>query len=247
LDPEKRDYKDAVAIAQKKARNDDSNDPRKAELKAMAEEAAQAYSRGEYLSAMDLYKQLDEKEPNQAKVKGNIGTIYLALKNQVMALEYFQQARKLKPDEPSYRQTCEQLEANLKHVEEARMASERAWQNPGKTTINLVPNNNGGGNNTGDGGDNINDNGNRTNAKMPPLATSYGLLLKHKGDGVEITTVGIGSRAARCGLLKGDLIKAVDGVVVESPDQLNQIFASRPNVQFQLLIQRGNKIGQIVF
>lgn len=238
LNPQKRDYKEAVAIVLKKARNAD--DPQKAEFKALATEASQAYSRGEFFSALDLYKQLDQKAPKQALVKYNIGTIYLALKNQVQAKESFEEAYKLKPDEPRFKEAFDRLNANLSQSQDARLSAEKAslanektWQHPGKTSINMVPSTNGGGNNS--------------NAKMPPLATSYGLLLKRKSDGVEITTVGIGSRAAQCSLLKGDVIKAIDGVVVESPDQINQIFASKGNAQMQLLIQRGPKIGQIVF
>jgi len=237
LNPQKRDYREAVAIVMKKARNDD--DPQKAELKAMAAEASAAYSRGEYFSALDLYKQLDQKAPKQDRVKYNIGTIYLALKNPVQALEYFQDARKLKPEEPAYKEACDKLGGNLKQSEEQRLSQEKAWQHPGKTAINFVPSTNSGGNSNG---------GNSSNSKAQPLTTTLGLMLKRKGDGVEITTVGIGSRAAQAYLLKGDVIKAVDGAVVESPDQLNQIFGSKPpNSQFQLLIQRGNKIGQVVF
>ena len=231
LDPDKRDYKEAVAIVMKKARNDD--DPVKAELKALASEASAAYSRGEYFSALDLYIQLDQKAPRQALVKYNIGTIYLALKNPVQAKEAFEEAYKLKPEEPRYKEAYDRLNAGLQHTQAERINQEKAWEHPGKTQINFVNSTKGGGNNN--------------NGKMPPLATSMGLILKHKGDGVEITAVGIGSRAAQCQLLKGDIIKAIDGAVVESPDQINQIFAAKQNGQFQLLIQRGSKIGQIVF
>ena len=166
-------------------------------------------------------------------VKYNIGTIYLAMKNPVQGLEYFQAAQKLKPDDARIKATCDQLEGSLRHNQEARLAAEQGYQVPSKTTINMAPGTNGGGNNG--------------NSKTPPLTTSFGLMLKHGKDGVEITTVGIGSRASQCGLLRGDVIKAVDGVVVESQDQLNSIFGSKGGGQMQLLIQRGPKIGQIVF
>jgi len=246
LNPQKSDYKEALAIVAKKARTDQSNDPQKAELKAMANEAAQAYSRGEYFSALDLYKQLEVKAPKEAQVKYNIGTIYLALKNPVQALEYFQFAYKLKPDEPRFKEACDRLGANLKHSETARLSQEQAWQHPGKTTINFVPSTAGGGNNNNNNNGNGNSN-NSSNAKMPPVATSLGLVLRKHKDGIEIATVGIASRAAGAGLLKGDVIKAVDGVVIESMDQLNQILTSKGNSQMQLLIQRGPKIGQVVF
>ncbi|MBS1993176.1 MAG: tetratricopeptide repeat protein [Cyanobacteria bacterium SZAS LIN-3] len=237
LNPDKRDYKEAVAIVQKKALVE--NDPVKAELKALAQQASEAYSLGEFQSALGLYKELDQKAPKQALVKYNIGTIYLALKNPVQALEYFQDAHKLKPEEPRFKEACEKLQSNLKHQQAERQAAEGGWQNPGKTVISFVN----AGNNGGAGGGNNSSGG----GKMTPLATSYGLMLRHNREGVEITTIGIGSRAAQCGLLKGDLIKAVDGVVVESTDQINQIFAAKPNAKFQLLVQRGTKIGQIVF
>ena len=75
------------------------------------------------MSALGLYKELDEKKPKQAKVKFNIGTIYLALKNPVQALEYFQEAYKLKPDEPKFKEACEKLQANLKQGESERNRS----------------------------------------------------------------------------------------------------------------------------
>jgi tetratricopeptide (TPR) repeat protein len=240
LNPEKRDYKEAVAIVLKKARNDD--DPQKAELKALADQASEAYKRGEYFSALDLYKQLDQKAPRQAKVKYSIGIIYLALKNPVEAKESFEQAHRLDPSEPRFKEAFDRLDANLKQTEGARLAQEQAWQHPGKTVINRLPSSDG-----NSGGGDTSSGSHQSNTKMPPLTTSFGLILKRKNDGVEITTVGIGSRASQAGLFKGDLIKAVDGAVVESPDQINQIFGSKPNGQFQLLIQRGPKIGQIAF
>jgi predicted metalloprotease with PDZ domain len=85
------------------------------------------------------------------------------------------------------------------------------------------------------------------NSKQPPPAESFGLILKRKNDGVEILTVGIGSRASRCGLQRGDMIKAIDGQVVESPDQVNEVFNAKAGANFQLLIQRGTRIGQFVF
>jgi len=244
LNPEKRDYKEAVAVLQKKARTDDSNDPQKAELRELAKQASEAYSLGEFQSALGLYKELDQKAPKQALVKYNIGTIYLALKNPVQGLEYFQEAHKLKPDEPRFKEAVEKLQSGLKSSQQQRQAAEGGWNVPDKAVVSFVNRGNNGGNGgTNGGGSNFSNGG----GKMPPLATSYGLMLKHSRDGIEITTVGIGSRAAQCNLQKGDVIKAVDGVVVESVDQLNQIFAAKPSNKFQLIVQRGSKIGQIVF
>jgi Tetratricopeptide repeat. len=60
-------------------------------------------------------------------VKFNIGTIYLALKNPVDALDYFKQAQKLKPDEPRYQEAVQRLSTNLGREQQTRMASEQAW------------------------------------------------------------------------------------------------------------------------
>ena len=80
----------------------------------------------------------------------------------------------------------------------------------------------------------------------PPLMV---LMLRHHKDGVEIIDGRYRLKSgSACGLLKGDtIIKAIDGMVIESPDQLNAILASKGNNRVQLLIQRGQKIGQIVF
>lgn len=244
LNPEKRDYKEAVAIVLKKSKIDD--DPQKAELRELAQEASSAYKRGEYFSALDLYKQLDQKSPHQALIKYNIGTIYLALKNPVQAREAFEEAYKLKPGEPRFKEAFERLSNSLQTQQNQRLATEKSWEHPGKTPINYAPNNRG--NNSGNNFNNSTGNGgNRSNSKAAPPAESFGLILKHKNDGVEILTVGIGSRAARCGLQRGDMIKAIDGTVVETPDQVNEAFNSKAGSNFQLLIQRGARIGQFMF
>jgi tetratricopeptide (TPR) repeat protein len=141
LNPEKRDYKEAVAIVMKKSRIDD--DPQKAELRELASEASSAYKRGEYFSALDLYKQLDQKSPRQALIKYNIGTIYLALKNPVQAKEAFEEAYKLKPDEPRFKEAFDRLNGSLQSQQDQRLAVEKTWEHPGKTPINYVNNGNG--------------------------------------------------------------------------------------------------------
>lgn len=282
LSPQRKDYREAVALLDKKAKTQEVDQGQKAELKALAGQASAAYQRGEYQSALELYKDLDKRAPKEALVKFNIGTIYLALKNPVDALDYFKQALKLKPDEPRYQDAVQRLGANLGREQQNRMASEQAWNQQEGANNN---NNNGRGkknqkqqnnqqqfsqnqnyensnnqqqqfnpnqnqqqpNNANQNpglfgqGNNLNNRGN-----TPPSA-AFGILARGNNDGVEITAIGVGSRASRAGLMKGDIIRAVDGVVTNSMNDLNQVFGRKqPNEGVQLIIQRGGKIGQFV-
>jgi Tetratricopeptide repeat. len=58
-----------------------------------SQDALAAYNRGEYLSALDSYKQIDEKFPNQAINKYNIGSVYLIMKQPEMALPYYKKLK----------------------------------------------------------------------------------------------------------------------------------------------------------
>ena len=289
LSPQRKDYREAVALLDKKAKTQEVDQGQKAELKALAGQASAAYQRGEYQSALELYKDLDKRAPKEALVKFNIGTIYLALKNPVDALDYFKQALKLKPDEPRYQDAVQRLGANLGREQQNRMASEQAWnqqeggnnngrgkknqkqqniqqqqfnqnqnfQNQNQNFQNQNANNqqqqfnpnqqqqqpNNANQNPGlfGQGNNLNSRGN-----TPPSA-AFGILARGNNDGVEITAIGVGSRASRAGLMKGDIIRAVDGVVTNSMNDLNQVFGRKqPNEGVQLIIQRGGKIGQFV-
>ncbi|HEY9720151.1 MAG TPA: tetratricopeptide repeat protein, partial [Trichormus sp.] len=140
--PQSKDYADAVAAVQRKLASRQKVDDKQGELRVLAEEASAAYKRGEYLSALELYKQLDEKAPNQALVKYNIGTLYLAVKNPITALEYYKQARKLKPTEQRYVTACEQLETNVQAAQAQREQVDRAWdahEAPGGMPPNASP------------------------------------------------------------------------------------------------------------
>lgn len=269
LNPNKNEYRDALAVAQKKGAANQG----KSELKQLAQDAADAYKRQEYFSAVDLYKQLDAKAPNQPLVKYNIGTIYMAMKNPVQALEYFQQAASLDPQKPAYQQAVMQLSASLGQEQMARRQAENAmaaqqglgqqgmgqqnfapqrqqsqWTQPGQIQSpmqqpmqspmqqpmqNQAPSQ--AQNNLGKRGDNA-----------PPSA-AFGLLVRNTKGGAEISSVGLASRASKKGLLRGDIIKAVDGNVIESSNQLQQMLMQKgPCDQVQLLIQRGQKLGQVV-
>lgn len=295
LNPQRKDYREAVTLLEKKAKNQEVDQGQKAELKALAGQASAAYQRGEFQSALELYKDLDKRAPKEALVKFNIGTIYLALKNPVDALDYFKQAQKLKPDEPRYQEAVQRLGSNLGREQQARMASEQAWNqqeggssqnnggrgkknqnrnqqqfnpnqqqqqfnpnqqqqqfnpnqqqqqfNPNQQQQQFNPNQQQQQQNNAPlfGGNNLNSRGN-----TPPSA-AFGILARGSNDGVEITAIGVGSKASRAGLLKGDIIRAVDGVVTNNMNDLNQVFGRKqPNEGVQLIIQRGGKIGQFV-
>lgn len=240
LEPNKKEYRQAVNSLDKKAQSMQEDQGKKAELKALADDAAGAYRRGEFISALDLYKQLDDKAPNQPQVKYNIATIYLAMKNPVQALNYFKQAHKLKPDDERFSQAVKQLETNIKRDEDERLTAERAWQDQGRNQNQNQYQNQNQANRPSTGGGAL-------NAGSGPPSSSFGILAKPSKDGMVVTTIGIGSRAARSGLKRGDIIKAIDGIIIQAPDQFQQIFAGKqPTQSVQLLIQRDDKIGQIV-
>jgi tetratricopeptide (TPR) repeat protein len=248
--PDNRDYRDAVAAVEKKLLAKQKVDDKQGELRILAEDASAAYKRGEYISALELYKQLDAKAPNQALVKYNIGTLYLAIKNPFTALEYYQQARKLKPDEPRYVTACEQLGKNIQNAEAERTQAEQAWAQAES------------GNNAPQDGKKKHKDKQPQQQQMPqqnqgnfnqPVSTnggqdpmaSYGIIGRSSKDGVTVTAVGIASRASKVGLLKGDIIKAVDGTVVKSTGDLNNLLARKGGASVQLMVQRGTQLGQI--
>jgi tetratricopeptide (TPR) repeat protein len=130
--PENSEYMDAVRAVQKKmATKQAPVDPKQAEMSRLATEAGAAYKRGEFLSAVDLYKQLDAKAPNQALVKYNIGTLYLQLKDPFTALDYYKTAVQLKPGDARYVQAYKQLKANVDKSEAESQQSQQAWQQAG--------------------------------------------------------------------------------------------------------------------
>jgi tetratricopeptide (TPR) repeat protein len=251
--PESKDYADAVTAVQRKLASRQRVDDKQGELRVLAEEASAAYKRGEYLSALELYKQLDEKAPNQALVKYNIGTLYLAIKNPITALEYYKQARKLKPNEPRYVTACEQLETNVQAAQAQREQVDRAWdahEASGGMQGNAPPS----------ASTNSNNHKPKTQKEKPPKSAaaplappsaddamaSMGIIAKSTHDGVTITAVGIASRASRVGLLRGDVIKAVEGTVVTHTDQINKILSTKqPGSPVQMTIQRAQKMGQV--
>ena len=247
--PDNKDYKNAIADVEKKAHSKEKVQGLSGELKMLAEDAAAAFKRNEYMTALDLYKQFEAKAPPQAHIKYNIGTIYLMMKNYQMALEYYKQAKKLKSSEPKYVQAVQQLEANMKkdaaERKQAEKSSQAAYEEQEKRR-------NPGGN-AGNRGNSGNSNkfaqlGSQPSAtKGQEFMNGVGLIGKSSRDGVVIVAVGIASRATRAGIMQGDLIKAVDGVIVKSTGDLNKAIESKLNQQMQLTVQRGNQMGQVRF
>lgn len=113
-EPGNKEYEEAVQAIEKKANAQARSVGKRADLRVLAESANAAWKRGEYISALDLYQQLDAKEPNRALVKYNIGSIYLMLKDRNSAVEYYKQAHKLEPGEQKFAKAYQELAAEVK-------------------------------------------------------------------------------------------------------------------------------------
>lgn len=252
IDPNNKSYSDALKSIQKRVAAKQNLDAQQSQLRALADDAAKAYQAGEMLSALDLYKQLDDKSPRQALVKWNIGTIYLLLKNPYSALQYYKEASKLKPDEQRYTQAVTQLEQNLKRNELQQKQAEDAWsQTQGPQNVRPVPQT----------VRPVQTNPNFVAASPPPPRNPvnnqskppepllfYGVTVKTSKGGARITEIAPGSRGAQVGLRVGDFIKAVDGNVVTNSNEIDQILLGKPPGQrFQFTIQREKRLGAMLF
>ncbi len=131
-EPDNKEYLDAVAATEKKASTQARLVGKRADLRVLAESANAAWKRGEYISALDLYQQLDAKEPNRALIKYNIGSIYLMLKDQHSALDFYKLATKLEPNEQKYAKAYQGLASELKKasIEQSQVEKEATadWQ-----------------------------------------------------------------------------------------------------------------------
>lgn len=107
LDPKKKEYKQASALINKRIATAEPELDK--ESQELLDDANDAFKNKEYLSALDLFKRLDAKNPKVAAYKYNIGTLYLLVKNPFQALEYYKQALKLKPDEPKYQNAYQRV------------------------------------------------------------------------------------------------------------------------------------------
>lgn len=257
--PDNEEYLQAQKAIEKKAAANAPGQAVPGTLRALAEDAKAAFDRGEFMSALSFYKELDERVPNQALVKYNIGTCYMMTKNPITALEYYKQARKLKPDEPRYITAVDKLGANLQQAQAAREQIERQWaqSNPdgggnggmqmgnqmassGKPKKQKKDNNQNGFNNGGGFG------ATPISPNAGDVFASLGLIGKSGHGGVTITTVGIASRASRVGLVQGDVIKAVDGTVVNDVSDINKLLSGKPvGSPVQMTVQRGKNLGQV--
>lgn len=249
--PHNKEYRAAIVEVEKKASKREKIDGSNGELRVLSEDAAAAFKRGEYMSALDMYKQFEAKTPPQANIKYNIGTLYLMMKNYTSALDYYKQARKLKPNEPKYVQAVQQLETNLKKDNAERNSgqkeSQQAWdaQEKQRAAMNKRNSNNNN-NNFGNNNNKFAPLGTPSATKGQEIMNGFGLIGKSSRDGVVIVAVGIASRATRAGILQGDVIKAVDGSVIKSTSDLNNALQAKITQQrVTLTVQRGNQIGQV--
>jgi len=330
LNPDNMDYKDAIVVVQKKVEKKGTD----AQLDEMAGRAALAFRRKEYMSAMDLYKQLEQRYPDKALYKYNIGTIYLLMQNPVQALDYYKKAYKLDPHEARYEKAYKKLNDVVKEDEkkQEQMASQwkknerqheaslkkaqksgqtrppagqtraqtqprqqpqqtqpppqqhqrppqqqqqqiglSAWQQPGQQMqqtpqqMQQIPQQM----------QQIPQQMQQTPQQMQQIPQqmqqmpqqmqqmpqqmqqmpqqiqassilpSFGILAQAQPQGVVVTTVGIGSRAARAGVEIGDVIISADGMAVSSLDDLARVLAGKTGAPAILIIKRGGQVGQI--
>lgn len=248
-DPDNKEYRDALAVIQKKLMVTPKIDNKQEELRTLAKDASAAYNRGEYLSAVDLYKQLDERAPNQALVKYNLGTLHLLLNNPVIALSYYKEAIRLKPNELRYVEAYKKLEANVRKDDEERARAEAAWQGqetmpPSWPTLETNDDQRKQTRRASDRDFTL-----RVNKRSPSqdnVILNYGVTLKSHRDGVRIVAIDAGSRGAKAGLRTGDIIRAVDGTVVKSPQEVNNILSGKaPQAPVQIMIQREQQMGEL--
>jgi len=242
IDPSNKEYAQALKLIEKKAVGEKKEIEKDAQIKKLSDEAAQAYRSQQYISALDLYKQLDEKRPNNALTKFNIGTVYLSLNHYASAVDYYREAAKLKPDEPRYSEALQKLEANLAKDENERLSAEKAWENTHQSNNHQQQQQQNNKNTFSK--HSSSPQGNR--ASSDPIE-AFGFSLKNSKDGLKITKLDPQQRAAKVGLHEGDFIKAVDGNIVTNVDQMRKLVEAKPQgARFQLTVQRKEKLGQIL-
>jgi len=127
INPDRLDYKEAIVALESKGAKKQETDAKQGETNALAREAAEAFKRKEYMSALEMYKRLETEFPKNAPYKYNIGTIYLLMRNPIQALEYYEMARKLNPKEERYVAACAKLKDTVKTDEEKRKAIDAQW------------------------------------------------------------------------------------------------------------------------
>jgi len=127
VNPDRLDYKEAITALEQKGAQKQEGSAKQAENNQRAKEAADAFKRKEFMSALEMYKRLETDFPKNAPYKYNIGTIYLMMQNPVQALEYYEMARKLNPKEERYVTAANKLKDNLKADEQKRKEVDSQW------------------------------------------------------------------------------------------------------------------------
>lgn len=102
--PDKTEYREAVIALVEKMKKYAGLDSRRVQIRSLSSAALRAYSHGEYQTALNLYLALDEKSPNQAIVKSNLATVYIALKQPNKAVDYYKQAMQINPYDDRFKQ-----------------------------------------------------------------------------------------------------------------------------------------------
>lgn len=225
--PDNAEYKTALLSMQKKlnGKQTQNADGQPQDIRQLTEDAVAAYKRGEYISALELYKTIDQKAPNQALTKYNIGTVYLIIKQPEKALGYYQQAHKLNPQD-------ERITTALNKLKDVVAKNQTSMAQMGAKTKQS--------------GKDKHSSTASASLEQSVMA-SYGILGKSQDDGVYITTIGIASRAMQVGLQRGDIIRAADGTIVRNPSELNQILSRKQrSAPVQLMVQRQNSLAPVL-
>jgi len=234
-------------------------DSQEFELRKLAQNAAQEFQAGQYVSAIDLYKQLEKEKPSDPLTKYNMATTYMALNQPVTALDYLKQAAKLDPNDVKYKEAAKKLELSLKKVDAEKQAAEKAWEQTGSSQWSGAGNRGKQANysNTLQPGAPQRDS-KKNGADKPKLEEGptfesdpllfYGLHAKSSKEGVKVIEVASNSRALQVGLKTDDVIVAVDGAVIKNTGQLKDTILHKAQGQrFQLTVERNRKVGQILF
>lgn len=243
INPDRMDYKDAISTLNEKLAKKLVTDKAQGEIDQQAAEAADAFKRKEYITALELYKRLEEKFPKKAVYQYNIGTIYLMQKSPIQALEYYEKAHKTDPKEPRYETAYTKLKATVAADEAARAKADAAWDQREKDEAKRKKDQAKQSKNKQPGKPNQN------NPKAAPggAINTLGIGAQQTLVGVQVTGVSGGTRAAKAGLKKGDVIVAVDGVNINSLGQLSQILQNKiGGAAAQLIISRSGKMAQLL-
>lgn len=249
INPDRMDYKDAIQTLNEKLGKKQVADKAQGEIDQQAAEAADAFKRKEYITALELYKRLEEKFPKKAVYQYNIGTIYLMQKSPIQALEYYQKAHKTDPKDPRYESAYTKLKATVEQDEAARAKADAAWDQREKDEQKQKKDNGKKANKNQPGKQNQNQNQNQNQPKGGsggPIG-ALGIGAQQTLVGIQVTGVSGGTRAAKAGLKKGDVIVAVDGVNIQNLGQLSQILQSKMGgAAAQLIISRSGKMAQLL-